>query len=1249
MATNSRDVELRLKVATLGEEGIRSLEERVRALAQEGSDAAPEFERLADEIAQLGQNAAALRNIDELARDVENLAVASERTTATAHDMARELADLSAVSATARAAQAALSKEFSEAKAAVAGYEGALSTQRKATTDAEKDTVAYKLANQALRVELERAKQEVIAREVALRAAKNATEEAAEAEDKFAKTVTRTTREADDAARALADRNTELLESRAALEAAGVATEDLAAAQIRLINELNHAEDEANKLNASVTKLAASERQLADIRAFETVANDAARLVKAGDYVRFWEQALQSAETQAKQTATSVKQTATDIENAFRTVGTKDVAALQGEIVAVREAMKTLGTTAGLTGFELERAMAVGNGRIRELERDIRAATGQLTVMDRVTSGLKSTIGQFAAAFGAYEIGTRLAQGFLQANVQIEKLRLGLGTVYKDVGLAASQIKFLQNTANTAGVSVDSISQSFVKFAASMNSANIPVAESNALFQSLTQAAGTLGLSGDKVSHMLDALSQMAGKGVVSLEELRQQLGDSLPGALGLVAKGFGITEAELIKLVESGQLAARDLFPALTKSLRDMGGEVNTLSGTWERFKNVLTTVAVTAGDSGWTALLKVSLQGLAVVVAAIVVPLQGLFEIIFGVARAAGVLVGAIATLSNPLDALGEIVEAADRRMNGLVEAFDNMRGASGGVATSTGQAGTAIASVGTAADGASGSIVKLQVDYTKLINAQTSAVEATEKQVKAVEKQGAALVTLAGLIGDERKELEASVAAANANVAATTNLANKKAELVATLTAERDAILKTAAANGEDAKQREVVIKAINEKILKAQASADVSAAEAEQARVSALAQRISAEAYENNADKVDELREAMILANAIRQETARLEIEGKRTKDDVVRATENAVAAEAKYGDALRDSAAQSERYVGQVRLHLSLREAGLNLAIAEARAAEDVARRLGNEYGVRQAQIKIKEIELQIAKLKIDATLAEAAAMDVATDARIQELIAMGKWTPAMEAEINARRINAEIKRKEAEAAALGIAAMEKEIQSLKNGSASRNEQRESSRGLTSEIGRETNARQQNIDKMDEETKKMFELNKLKLTSLYNANKIQESNKTNDGFEKNADGSAKGTFTNMLPMDLAYQLAKTGTQGMTPEQVQQAITQAENVYRDMEAFRKLNPGAASTEYQTSATAMMNAANIAKQQLTGGTMNSGDGSFGNSGGGSTRTVKVQIGGTTSSVNVASQQDSDTLVSMLRSLESASKTAA
>ncbi|GAB3647339.1 tape measure protein [Ramlibacter alkalitolerans] len=171
-----------------------------------------------------------------------------------------------------------------------------------------------------------------------------------------------------------------------------------------------------------------------------------------------------------------------------------------------------------------------------------------------------------------------------------------------------------------------------------------------------------------------------------------------------------------------------------------------------------------------------------------------------------------------------------------------------------------------------------------------------------------------------------------------------------------------------------------------------------------------------------------------------------------------------------------------------------------------------------------------------------------------------------------------------------------------------------------------------------VGKMGEafdKTTRSIERQSAALQELYDRNKIARPAGTADGFTKNADGSAAGTFTNTLPVDLADRLMRTGGKGMTPEEINAAIQQADAAFRDMQAFTRQNPGASSTEYQQSTTALENAANVARQKQTGGAI---------------RTVKVQIGGSpASNINVASQQDSDALVGMLRQLETQSRSAA
>ena len=75
---------------------------------------------------------------------------------------------------------------------------------------------------------------------------------------------------------------------------------------------------------------------------------------------------------------------------------------------------------------------------------------------------------------------------------------------------------------------------------------------------------------------------------------------EALPGALGLAAKGLDITDQQLIKLVESGGLAARDLLPALAQSLKEMEGDTDTAAGGWARLENAVVQALQGMGEGG-------------------------------------------------------------------------------------------------------------------------------------------------------------------------------------------------------------------------------------------------------------------------------------------------------------------------------------------------------------------------------------------------------------------------------------------------------------------------------------------------------------------------------------------------------------------------------------------------------------------------------------------------------------------------
>jgi len=69
-------------------------------------------------------------------------------------------------------------------------------------------------------------------------------------------------------------------------------------------------------------------------------------------------------------------------------------------------------------------------------------------------------------------------------------------------------------------------------------------------------------------SGSVNATQQMISKGVISSEELRQQLGESLPGAFQIAARAMGVTTQELSKILEQGQVLSEDFLPKFAQQL---------------------------------------------------------------------------------------------------------------------------------------------------------------------------------------------------------------------------------------------------------------------------------------------------------------------------------------------------------------------------------------------------------------------------------------------------------------------------------------------------------------------------------------------------------------------------------------------------------------------------------------------------------------------------------------------------------
>ena len=116
-------------------------------------------------------------------------------------------------------------------------------------------------------------------------------------------------------------------------------------------------------------------------------------------------------------------------------------------------------------------------------------------------------------------------------------------------------------------VPLQDATKSFTRFAASAKASGVGAEDITASFRGLIAANKALGGSQEQANGILLAATQVFGKGKVSAEELRGQIGERLPGAVALFAESMGITTAELDKRLEQGTVSVED-FVNFTKTL---------------------------------------------------------------------------------------------------------------------------------------------------------------------------------------------------------------------------------------------------------------------------------------------------------------------------------------------------------------------------------------------------------------------------------------------------------------------------------------------------------------------------------------------------------------------------------------------------------------------------------------------------------------------------------------------------------
>lgn len=286
---------------------------------------------------------------------------------------------------------------------------------------------------------------------------------------------------------------------------------------------------------------------------------------------------------------------------------------LSAKLLIMKRRYKDLATQQAL-GNELNRSQ---RRELKSLEVQIRKTDGALKRVDKSVgesfrnvgnyrsawSGLTKVVTASIAAFGLYS-GIQIARDILNDIKAIDAMNKALLQVTETTEAFADAKLFIVDVAEEAGVEIIGLTNAYTKFIASAKTTNLTVAETKDIFRQVAKAGAALGLSTDDINGSFRALEQIMNKGTVSSEELKQQLGERLPGAFAIFAKSMGLTTEELNKQLQLGNVLAQDTLPAFARELEkvyslDKIDKVETLVAAQNRLSNAWTQF-VESVDSG-------------------------------------------------------------------------------------------------------------------------------------------------------------------------------------------------------------------------------------------------------------------------------------------------------------------------------------------------------------------------------------------------------------------------------------------------------------------------------------------------------------------------------------------------------------------------------------------------------------------------------------------------------------------------
>ena len=210
-----------------------------------------------------------------------------------------------------------------------------------------------------------------------------------------------------------------------------------------------------------------------------------------------------------------------------------------------------------------------------------------------LASGVASAKVSIAAAAASVGI---MGKAALDATLELDRLKKAYTSIMGSDVTAETHLDYIYGVTQTLGLQFQRTAEAAKGFFAS--SVGTPLEKDmKSIFEGVVSAGAALSMTQDQMSGVFLAISQIASKGKLSMEEVHQ-IAERFPGTFEIIATALGVSRQELVKTIETGKVMSDDMLPKLGKAWKEKYGDaaieaakgvqgaMNLLSTQWTTFK---------------------------------------------------------------------------------------------------------------------------------------------------------------------------------------------------------------------------------------------------------------------------------------------------------------------------------------------------------------------------------------------------------------------------------------------------------------------------------------------------------------------------------------------------------------------------------------------------------------------------------------------------------------------------------------